>query len=468
MKKRTVSTFGAFMIFALILAMVMIGRLKFGFDTMILLMLVSMVTSAIFCFYYGIPWSDSFNDGVVPMFAKATGAFLLMLSVGPLIAVWMNGGSIPYIIWTGLHIINPRWFLVAVTVVCSIASILTGTSYGSAATFGIAFMGIAQGLGVSSAATAGAVVVGCYFGDKISPISDTTVLASATAEVDIIDHIKSMMYTTLPAYLLTLIVYAIVGINASGSVDLANINEITNVLEENFVLTPISLIPPFIVLFLSFRGVPTLPVLWIGTLAAFPLCMMQGTSLVDIIKVMASGPGISTGVANIDKLLNRGGIMFMSYAILTVFCAYIFAGQLEYSGAITKISDFLRNKFIRNSTGKFIFSVSLTGMLTILGTGNSYLGIIIPGTMYKELADTMGIPRKVLSRTLEDSATVITPIVPWSAAGIYFTTLLEVPTLQLLPWAIMCYTGFLFAWVYGFTNTAIWRKLPSDKKSVDI
>lgn len=458
MRQREIGTGGAFGIFGLILAMVMVGRLAFGFDTIVLLMLVSMVTSSIFCFYYGIPWNDSFNKGVVPMFAKATGAFLLMLSVGPLIAVWIKGGSIPYIIWVGLKLINPQWFLIAATLVCSIASILTGTSYGSAATFGIAFMGIAHGLGISTAATAGAIIVGCYFGDKISPISDTTVLASTTAEVDIIDHIKSMMWTTVPAYLLSLLVYGFVGMQATGNVDISKISEITNVLEKQFMLTPWSLIPPLIVLFLSFKGCPTLPVLWVGTISAFPLCMIQGSSFVDVVKVMAAGPAVSTGVAAMDKLLNRGGVMFMSGAILTVFCAYIFAGQLEYSGAISKISNFLKEKFIKDSSGRFIFATSITGILSVLGTGNSYLGIIIPGTMYKDLSDEMGIPRKVLSRTLEDSGTVITPIVPWSAAGIYFATLLEVPTLESLPWAIMCYTGFLFAWAYGFMNIAIWRK----------
>lgn len=194
---------------------------------------------------------------------------------------------------------------------------------------------------------------------------------------------------------------------------------------------------------------------------SIPLAVMQGFDVTTVVKFMASGPKITTGLEAIDKLLARGGLSFMSSSVVVVFFAYLFAGQLEYTGTFRTICESLKAKFIGNSKGRFVLSASLTGIMTGLGTGNSYLSEIVPGTMYKDLADEMNISRRVLSRTLEDSGTVIVPLIPWSAAGIYMSTVLDVPVVSYAPWAVLCYAGFLTAWIYGFTGIAIW---PSDKK----
>lgn len=458
---KEISLGGAVLIFAIILSTIVVGRLILGFDVALLLMFIGMFTTAVYVYYYNYSWDELFEKGVVPMVARATGAIMILLTVGPLIAAWMVSGTIPYLIYAGLHLLNPKTFLVAAFIICSLSSTLTGTSWGTAATFGVAFMGIAEGLGVPLAAAAGAVVGGAYFGDKLSPISDTTVLAAAVAEVDVVDHIRSMLWTTVPAFLLSIGVYWYVGSGASGEIDMTTVNTIVDAISNTFSTNPIVLVPPLVVLVLAYMRYPTLPVLWVAIVLAIPIAMMQGYDLTTIVKAMASGPKITTGVQSIDGLLSRGGLAFMSGSVVVVFFAYIFAGQLEYTGTFRKICSSLKEKFIGASKGRFVFSASVTGILTGLGTGNSYLSEIVPGTMYKDLADEMDISRRVLSRTLEDSGTVVVPLIPWSAAGIYMSTVLGVSVFEYVPWTILCYFGFLTAWFYGFTGIAIW---PSDKK----
>jgi NhaC family Na+:H+ antiporter len=257
------------------------------------------------------------------------------------------------------------------------------------------------------------------------------------------------------------VLYGLIGLRFSGEVDFVQVDVILDGLGGTFNLSPLTLIPPVAVLTLSFLRWPTLPVLWIVIILSIPLALMQGFDISAIFLAMSSGPQISTGVEVIDKLLSRGGLASMTGSTVVVFFAYLFAGQLEYTGTFRTICTALREKFIGNSRGKLVLSTSLTGILTGLGTGNSYLSQIVPGTMYGDLYDSMNVSRRVLSRTLEDSGTVIVPLIPWSAAGIYMSTVLGVSVLEYVPWAFLCYLGFLNAWVYGFTGIAIW---PSDKK----
>lgn len=460
-KTKEIGLSGALGIFGTILLIIVAGRLAFGFDVALLLMFCGMFTTAMFCFRYGYSWNELFDGGVVPMVARATGAIMILLTVGPLIAVWMASGTIPYLIYTGLKLLSPKVFLPAAFLICCLSSCFTGTSWGTAATFGVAFIGIAQGLGVSLPATAGAIVAGAYFGDKLSPVSDTTVLAAAVAEVEVVDHIRSMLWTTVPAFLIGLGIYAYVGSQGVGELDMSQVDTIVGAIGKTFRLTPLSLIPPFVVLALAYKRYPTLPVLWVAILVSIPLALFQGYDLTTTVKFMASGPKIATGLEALDKLLSRGGLAFMSGSVVVVFFAYLFAGQLEYTGTFRTLCESLRARFIGNSRGRFVMSASLTGILTGLGTGNSYLSEIVPGTMYKDLCDEMNISRRVLSRTLEDSGTVVVPLIPWSAAGIYMSTVLGVPVVEYAPWAVLCYAGFLTAWLYGFTGIAIW---PSELK----
>ncbi len=461
-KTKEVGLGGAILIFGGILLIIIAGSLMFRFDVGVLLMFCGMFSTLVFRYCYGYAWNDLFDKGVVPMVARASGSIMILLTVGPLIAVWMLSGTIPYLIWLGLTLLSPKIFLVTAFLICCVASTFTGTSWGTAATFGVAFIGIAQGLGVSLPVTAGAVVAGSYFGDKISPVSDTTVLAAAVAQVEVIDHVRSMLWTTVPAVVFSICVYSWMGARASGEIDMSRVGVILTGISDNFRLTSLSLIPPFIILVLAYRRYPTLPVLWIAIVLSVPLAAMQGYDVPSVVKAMASGPRITTGVRAIDALLSRGGLTSMSGSVVVMFFAYLFAGQLEYTGTFRTLCGALRDSFIGSNRGRAVFSTSVTGILTGLGTGNSYLSEIVPGTMYGELFDDMDISRRVLSRTLEDSGTVVVSLIPWSAAGIYMSTVLGVPVVQYAPWTFLCYLGFLTAWFYGFTGIAIW---PSDIKS---
>ncbi|WP_161782613.1 Na+/H+ antiporter NhaC [Halococcus sediminicola] len=447
---------GAVTILAVTLLLLIVGSLVFDVDIAILLMLASMFTSTVYIYYYGFSWQEMLENGAIPMLSRAMGAFLILLIVGILIGTWMISGTIPYLMYIGLQVLSPSIFLVATAIILSAGALVTGTSYGAGATFGVALMGVAEGLGIPLAPTAGAVVMGAYFGDKLSPISDTTILASAIAEDDLIDHIRSMLYTTIPGYILGLGVFLVIGLQmGGGSVQSENISAILQALQQTFNLTPILLIPPLLLLGLSYLRYPTVPVLWVSIFAGVPFALFQGYGIAEIAQVMASGPEISTQVDALNELLTRGGVDFLAGVVSVLFFAYLFAGQLEYTRTFEIITSTIRDNFVGDDPGKLVFSTSITGLLTGLGTGNSYLSEIVPGIMYKDSYDNLGVSRSVLSRTLEDSGTVWVPLIPWSAAGLYFSSILGVPTLSYAPWAIMNYTGFMIAWIYAFTDTFI-------------
>lgn len=430
----------------------------------IMLLIISIFTTAIAIFVLGYSWDELLEKGIRPTIDRAMGAILILMMVGPLVGAWLISGTIPYFIYLGLHILTPKIFLVSATFLCIISSVMTGTSWGTAATMGVALMGVAYGLGIPLPIAAGAIVVGSYFGDKISPISDTTILASATAEVDIFDHIKSMMWTTLPALIISLVVYQIFSFHITGSIDYTKINALASGIATTFKLNPLLLLPPIIVFYLSYKKVPSIPALWVGTVTAMILAWtIQGSNFKDVINVMYSGGNFKTPLPQLNNLLNRGGITSMISSIATVFMAYIFAGEMEYTGMLNKILNSIKETFIKGKTGNLILATSLTGIITSLVTGNSYLSIIVPGRLYLPVFKDFKIKRNVLSRTTEDSGTVVAPLVPWSAAGVYMTATLGVPVLSYLPWAIMCYAGFIIAWIYGYTGKAIWKE--EDKKA---
>ncbi|QSQ08059.1 Malate-2H(+)/Na(+)-lactate antiporter [Koleobacter methoxysyntrophicus] len=444
-------------IFAIILLVYGVGILRA--NAAIMLLLISMFVTFVSIFILGYTWNELLEKGIRPTIDRAMGAILILMMVGPLVGAWLISGTIPYFIYLGLQILSPKTFLVSAAVLCAISSVMTGTSWGTAATLGVALMGVAYGLGVPLSIAAGAIVVGAYLGDKISPISDTTVLAAATAEVDIFEHIRSMLWTTLPAFIISLIVYQLVSFRIAGSIDYTRINQLINGIAETFRLSPLLLLPPIAVFFLSYKKVPSIPALWIGTVIAMVLALtLQGAGFKDVITAMYSGGNFKTPIPELDKLLNRGGITSMVSSIATVFMAYIFAGQMEYTGMLNKILNSIKETFIKGKVGNLILSTSLTGILTGIVTSNSYLSIIVPGRIYQPMFKEFGIKRSVLSRTTEDSGTVVVPLVPWSAAGVYMATTLGVPTQSYAPWAVMCYLGFVFAWIYGYTGKAIWKE----------
>jgi NhaC family Na+:H+ antiporter len=410
----------------------------------------------------GYSWKE-LQDGIVDSIRQAMPAMLIVICVGLLIGSWIAAGTIPMLVFYGIKIISPGYFLVTACIVCSIVSLFTGTSWGTVGTIGIAFMGIAQGLGIPAGPAAGAIISGAYFGDKLSPFSDTTNLAPVAAKSNLFDHIRHMLWTTTPAWLIGLIIYLIIGLQYKQKIlPQEQMEVILMTLQSNFRFHLLLLLPPVIVLFFAIKKLPTIPGMVIASLLAALLALIfQEGSFRDVLNAMTTGYTADTGVEAMDNLLSRGGMMSMMGVTLIAFCAFAFAGIIQKAGMLQVILDHLL-KVVR-STGSLIACTSASGVIVGLMTGSSFLTILIPGELFAPAFKKRNLAAKNLSRTTEDSGTVIVPLIPWSMAGIYMAGTLGVSTLVYAKWAFMCYIGIFFAILYGYTGFAIAPKIRNDE-----
>ncbi len=411
--------------------------------------------------WIGIDWEDML-EGMVEKVSASFGSILVMICVGAMIASWIFSGTIPMMIYYGIKLIDPRFLFVTGFLVCAIISTFTGTSFGSAGTAGVAVMGVAIATGAPLPIAAGAVISGAVFGDKLSPFSDTTMLAPVAAGCDLYDHIKHMFYTTGSATVLSLVVYAVVGLTlpkeSMASPEL--VQQMLGTLETMFHFNPILLLPPVIVLAGAFLRKPTVPCMLLASIIAIVMGMVfQGFSFATGMTAFYSGFNVSmTGfqgevIPQINTLLNRGGLMGMMSTILLIFCAFAFGGIYSKSGCISVILEKLMKGI--QSVGSLISSTVAATIFMSLVTGSSYLAILVPGEMFAPAFDKFNLHRKNLSRTLEDAGTCVVPLVPWSVAGTYMANTLGVSTLAYLPWAVLCYSSFIFAIIFAFTGLTI-------------
>lgn len=453
------------------LLVLFIGKGVLGFSTEPLLIIVACV-AAFIAWRVGCTWDDMLDE-ISQKIAKGMPAILILITVGAMVGTWMTSGTIPMMIYYGVQIVSPKWLLVTAFLITCLVSVATGTSWGSVATMGVALMGIASALGVNPAATAGAVIAGSYFGDKISPLSDTTNLAPLAAGSNLYEHIGHMFWTTVPATIVSLVVYAIVGLNANTAAG-ATSEAVTNMmaqLDQMYDWNILILLPVILVLAGSLLKLPTIPVMILSTVVAgVEGIFMQGISLGNVLTSTVSGfnvtmitrPGFDAANAafEVTKLLNRGGMNGIMSTTLLVFCAFCFAGIMSRAGCLEVVLKAILS--VAKTTGSLILATVISCITMALTTGNSYLSILIPGEMFRDAYKERGLHPKNLSRTLEDAGTVLVPLVPWSAAGAYMTATLGVETLDYLPWAILCYTGFIFAIIYGYTGIGI-AKLPKEE-----
>lgn len=404
------------------------------------------------------------ETGIIASMMKGMPAMLIVIVVGALIGSWIAAGTIPMLIYYGLKIISPQFFLVTACIVSSIISVVTGTSYGTVGTIGVAFIGIAHGLNIPLDQAAGAIVAGAYFGDKISPFSDTTNLAPIAAQSNLFDHIRHTLWTTAPAWMLGLVVYFFLGIFSSdgGTVSLEKTDLIMNVLRINFKFHWLLLLPPAITLYSAVRKKPVIPGMLLSAGIAVILAItIQHIDLKIAVKSMVTGFEAQTGEAMVNTLLSRGGMVDMMHVTLIAFCAFAFGGIIQKAGML----DVLLKRLLKiaNTTGKIIASSVGASIATALMTGSSFLAILIPGELFAPAYKKYNLAAKNLSRTTEDSGTVVVPLIPWSIAGVFMAGTLGVETLAYAKWAIMCYTGFIFAIIYGFTGFAIAPRIREDE-----
>ena len=443
-----------------------VGYMKLKVEPIILI--AALVAGGI-AWRLGYSWKE-LQEGVIEKISSSLPALMILWAVGLLIGSWVFSGTIPMIIYYGVDLISPEYLVFTAFIIAAIISTTTGTSWGSAGTVGVAIMGIAQGLDVNLAATAGAVVAGAYFGDKLSPLSDTTNLAPIAAGSELYEHIRHMFYTTIPATIVALAAYLFFGsAAASGG---ANVSEsvllLQSQLDKIFHWNILLLLPVFLVLAGSVLKWPTIPVMIIASLFSVALgVIIQGFSLKNgFISVMTGFNVTMSGInmefsKDITKLLNRGGVSSVNSTTILVICAMGFAGIISKTGMLTKVLHTIMAR-VKSAAGVIISTIG--SCLTVaFVTGSSYLSILIPGEMFKDFYKEKNLAAKNLSRTLEDSGTVIVPLIPWSAAGAYMTATLGVPTVEYLPWAILNYMGVVFAIILALTGIGI-AKINKDAK----
>lgn len=372
-------------------------------------------------------------------------AIPLLLGIGLLATTWMAGGVIPYFISLGISYLSPTFFLPAVCGICALVSVATGSSWTTIATLGIAFMGIGDAMGVSEVWTAGAIISGAYFGDKISPLSDTTVLASSTCGISLLRHIRNLMVTTTPSIVIAMIIFTIVGLSACSSQDGAMITGIKGSIENTFNLGSWQMLVPLTsLIMLCFRVKATITI-FVSSLLGFLLAILTQPTIVssvtnssnpflDVISTLWKGLCLNTGDPAADELITTSGVFGMAPTILLVITAMIFGGVMIGSGMLTRLSMSLTRKKMRR--GQLVTTTVGSGLLLNSCTGDQYLSIILGGHLYSPVYRRNRISGKTLSRSLEDSVSVTSVLIPWNSCGMAQSAVLGVATFAYLPYCI--------------------------------
>lgn len=407
------------------------------------------------------------EEGVIHGTKIATISMMILMFIGVMIPAWIAAGTIPSLIFYGVQIISPSVFLVTSALVCSISCIATGTSWGTVATFGVALMGIGGGLGVEPAMTAGAIISGALFGDKLSPISDTVNLSSASCEVNVFTHIKSVSTATIPGYVITLGVFVFLGMrHSAGEINSQQVDTLLNTLNSEFNLSPlyaiISLIPMILVVVLALRKFNALATIVISAMVGMLIAIIfQGYNIYDMMAYMNYGFVIDTGNFDVDKLLNRGGLQSMMWTVSIGYLGLSYGGILEKTGVLDTL--LFSAKGITSNARNLILTHMAAGIATVMLTASPYVSILIPGRMFIAGYDKLNIKRQVASRTCEHSGICIDPLLPWSLGAVYFSGVLGVGPLEYAPYAVLCWTVPVIAAFYAIAGIFIWKEEPSLK-----
>lgn len=445
----------AVLLFGASVTTVVLGlRLKAGMQLPVLLGVAVAATGARML---GIRW-PRIQAAMFSGVADGMPAVSILLLVGATIGLWIAGGAIPTLIWYGLRWLTPSTLVPAACVITALVATATGTSFGTIATMGLALIGIGEASGVPAPLLAGAIVSGAYFGDKMSPMSDTTNVAPAVSGATLYEHISSMVYTTLPALLIALTGFWVLGKTAAppaAGVETMLAHRAT--LENSFKLGPLTLIPVLTLAVLSIRKVPAVPALATSlAVSAVTAASVQGLGILPIAKIASEGFVSGTGSQLFDSLLTRGGVMSMMPTVLLILGATAMGGVLKESGAPERLVHEVLTRV--NTAGGLVISIITACYLTLLASGNQMLAIILPGQAFREAFPKRGIHPKVLSRTLEDAGTLGAPLVPWSTASLFIYGVLKVPATAYARYALLNWLVPIVAIGYALTGMFLWKE----------
>lgn len=444
-------------------------------------LLLSAGVATIIAYSLGHRWNH-IEESIVKSISSAMGAILILLVIGSLSGTWLLSGIVPAMIYYGLKVLNPTIFLFAACIVCCIVSLATGSSWGTVATVGIALLGIGQALHISIGLVAGAIISGAYFGDKMSPLSDTTNLAPAMAGTDLFTHVRYMAFTTVPTLTVTLLIFLIWGFTLDTSAAVTGDAEVLEALDKAFNLNPILFVVPVLVIVMIVKKVPATPALLIGTLLGGvfaiifqPQVIREVTSNVEgiegnfikasflaVTKAMGEGVSLKADNAMITELLKAKGMAGMLNTVWLILCAMVFGGVMESCGLLKRIAD----EIIRwaNSTGSLVASTAATCLFFNFTASDQYMAIAVPGRMFADTYKKRGYKPELLSRTLEDSGTVTSVLIPWNTCGATQASVLGVATMTYAPFCFFNIISPFMTVAFAYLNIKI-RRLDVGKKS---
>lgn len=455
MKKITIFRVGISLIPILILvALLALNISIFGSDAILGASQVALLFSAgvaiwLAMWLFKVPWQD-FEEAIKSNIGDVTTAIVILFLIGAISGTWTMSGIVPTFIYYGVKIISPKVFLLTACVICALVSVMIGSSWTTIATIGVALLGIGKALGFSDGMIAGAIISGAYFGDKISPLSDTTVLASSMSKVPMFEHIRYLMYTTVPSIVITLVIFTILGFSHSGS-DSSLINEYTSVLDSKFNITPWLLIVPALTAVMIARRMPALIVLALSTATAAIAAVIFQPDIIREIGTRVAGEGsnakilftgtiesiynsvsVETGNPEVNELVASKGMLGMLNTVYLIICAMCFGAAMKASGMLHHLASMILPLTKRRTS--LVTSTVVTGTTLNGIVSDQYLAIILTSSLFKDVYEKEGYENRLLSRAVEDSATVTSPLYPWSSCGMTQATILSVPTLAYLPY----------------------------------
>lgn len=416
--------------------------------------LLGAAVAALVAWASGHSWK-SIEESIYKGITKVLPAVVILIMVGILISAWIGGGIVATMIYYGLEIISPGFFLAAIMFICAIVTLMMGSSWSTIGTIGVAGMGIGLSMGIPGAMIAGAIVSGAFFGDKMSPLSDTTILASGIAGSKLFEHIRHMLYTTIPGFVIAFIVYFILGAKfAENSINSKDIDAVMNGLQENFVISPWLFLIPLAVIVLVVKKIPALPALTIGIVLGFlAYIFVQGGHVGDAVNALQGGYHIKSGNKMVDGLMDQGGLDSMMYTVSLAMVAMIFGGIMESTGMLRAIVEQIL-KLAR--TGRSLCATTvISSFLTNVITAEQYISIIIPGRMYSQAYRDKQLHPKNLSRALEDGGTITSPLVPWSTDAVFVLSTLGVSAWAYGPYAVLNYCVPILSIIFSLVGFSV-------------
>jgi len=446
-----------------------------------LAMLLAATVAGIIVRRNGQAWEKTLEN-VVNTIGSAMPSMLILLLIGSLAGTWLLSGVVPALIYYGLDIINPRIFLVTAVVVSAIVSLATGSSWSTVATIGVALLGIGKALGINEAIVAGAIISGSYFGDKISPLSDTTNLAPAMAGTDLFTHIRYMLFTTTPSFILTLLIFLGIGLNYNFSEAIVDVADVKAAIEGAFHITPWLFVVPVLLFFVIIKKVSPIPSLMIGTLLGVLFAVIfqphlvteiagnvpnyAKASYIGSLQAMFGDIAVITPDADVNELLHTSGMAGMLDTIWLILSAMVFGGIMESGGLLARITRPIINR--AKSTGSLVTSTVVTCIFFNATASDQYISIVVPGRMYRKSFQDKGLKPEVLSRTLEDSGTMTSVLVPWNTCGATQARVLGVATFDYLPYAFFNLISPLMSILFAYLNIRIRRFKPAEVPVKDV